>query len=132
MRQTVLSSITAAISTLTQFSVSQELPWSQNGQPLFLKNMKKIYVDRESVEESINIALLNANDIMDQGYTLAVYLAVDAKNTPSQLDLAINKILGAKSGLASGYFGQESDYSLDKQEDVLVYTFEFRATQIQT
>ena len=52
MRSELLSAITAAVSTLTQFAVSQELPWSQNGTPLFRKNLKKIYVDQSHQEQT--------------------------------------------------------------------------------
>ena len=132
MRAQLLATITTAISTLTQFGVSQELPWSQNAQPLYLKNLKKIYVDKERNEEGVLIPLLNADDIYEDVVVAEVYVAMDAKNPPSQLDTLITKILGAKTGLGSQYYGQESDYSQEKQEDVLIYTFEFRANTLTT
>ena len=126
MRTELLSAITTAISTLTQFAVSQELPWSQNGTPLYLKNMKKIYVDRERQEETTLIPTLNGGEVFQDDLITEVYVAVDAKNTPSQLDALITKILGVKSTINVVNFGSESDYTVDKQEDVLIYTFEFR------
>lgn len=132
MRAALLQTITTAISTLTQFGVSTELPWSQNNLPLYLKNLKKVYVDRERNEEDVLIPLLNADDIYEDTVVAEVYVAVDAKNPPSQLDNLITKILGAKTGLGSQYYGPESDYSQEKQEDVLIYTFEFRANTLTT
>jgi hypothetical protein len=126
MRTELLSAITTAVSTLTQFAVSQELPWSQNGTPLYLKNMKKIYVDRAQQEETTLIPTLNGNEVFQDDLITEVYVAVDAKNTPSQLDALITKILGVKSTINVVNFGSESDYTVDKQEDVLIYTFEFR------
>ena len=126
MRTQLLSAITSATSTLTQFAVSQELPWSQNGTPLYLKNMKKIYVDRERQEETMLIPTLNGGEVFQDDLIAEVYVAVDAKNTPSQLDNLITKILGAKYTINVVNFGSESDYTVDKQEDVLIYTFEFR------
>ena len=126
MRTELLSAITTAISTLTQFAVSQELPWSQNGTPLYLKNMKKVYVDRAQQEETTLIPTLNGNEVFQDDLITEVYVAVDAKNTPSQLDNLITKILGVKSTINVVNFGSESDYTVDKQEDVLIYTFEFR------
>jgi hypothetical protein len=61
-----------------------------------------------------------------------VYLAVDAKNPPSQLDSVISKILSTKASTGIVNFGNESDYTVDKQEDVLTYTFEFRLNQATT
>jgi hypothetical protein len=126
MRTQLLSAITSATSTLTQFAVSQELPWEQNGTPLYLKNMKKIYVDRERQEETMLIPTLNGGEVFQDDLIAEVYVAVDAKNTPSQLDNLITKILGAKYTINVVNFGSESDYTVDKQEDVLIYTFEFR------
>ena len=126
MRTQLLSAITTAVSTLTQFAVSQELPWEQNGSPLYLKNMKKIYVDRPKQEETTLIPTLNGGEVFQDDLIAEVFVAVDAKNTPSQLDNLITKILSAKSTINVVNFGSESDYTVDKQEDVLIYTFEFR------
>jgi len=129
MRTQLLSAITTAISTLTQFAVSQELPWEQNGLPLFRKNMKKIYVDRTQQEETTLIPVLDGNDVFQDDLITQVFVAVDAKNTPTQLDALISKILATKSTISVVNFGLESDYTVDKQEDVLIYTFEFRLNQ---
>ena len=129
MRTQLLSAITTAISTLTQFAVSQELPWEQNGLPLFRKNMKKVYVDRTQQEETTLIPVLDGNDVFQDDLITQVYVAVDAKNTPTQLDALISKILATKSTISVVNFGLESDYTVDKQEDVLIYTFEFRLNQ---
>jgi len=129
MRTELLSAITTAISTLTQFAVSQELPWEQNRLPLFRKNMKKIYVDRTQQEETTLIPVLDGNDVFQDDLITQVFVAVDAKNTPTQLDALISKILATKSTISVVNFGLESDYTVDKQEDVLIYTFEFRLNQ---
>jgi len=132
MRTELLSAITTAISTLTQFAVSTELPWEQNGTPLYRKNMKKVYVDRERREETTLIPTLNGDEVFQIDLISEVYLAVDAKNPPSQLDSVITKILSAKSSTGIVNFGTESDYTVDKQEDVMIYTFEFRLNQATT
>ena len=132
MRTELLSAVTTAVSTLTQFAVSSELPWEQNGTPLYLKNLKKVYVDREKQEQSTLIPTLDGNDVFQNDLICEVYVACDAKNTPSQLDNLISKILGAKNSTGIVNFGFESDYTLDKREDVLIYTFEFRLNQATT
>ena len=131
MRAQLLSAITSATSTLTQFAVSQELPWEQDGNPLYLKNKKKIYVDKEYREEKTLIAVLGGKNILQDDIITNAYLAVDAKNQPTQLDSVITKILGAKDSTGINTFLVESDYTADKQEDVLVYTFEFRLSTIK-
>lgn len=132
MRTQLLSAITTAVSTLTQFAVASELPWEQNGTPLYRKNMKRIYVDSGRVEQSTLLPTLNGGEVFQNDLVTEVYLAVDAKNPPSQLDSAVSKILATKSTIAVVNFGSESDYTVDKQEDVLIYTFEFRLNQATT
>lgn len=132
MRAELLSAITSATSTLTQFAVSSELPWEQGGLPLYRKNMKKIYVDRERMEETTLIPTLNGGEVFQNDLITEVYLAVDAKNPPSQLDSVISKILATKASTGIVNFGNESDYTVDKQEDVITYTFEFRLNQATT
>ena len=132
MRTQLITAITSATSTLTQFAVSSELPFEQGGTPLFLKNKKRIYVDEERREETTLIACLDGQDIYQDDLITNVFLAVDAKNTPSQLDSVVSKILGAKANTGIVNFGVESDYTVDKQEDVLIYTFEFRMNTIIT
>ena len=132
MRTQLLSAITTAVSTLTQFAVSTELPWSQNGTALFRKNMKKIYVDQTYQEQSTIIPTLNGGDVYQNDLTTMVYVTCDAKNPPSQLDTLVSKILNTKDSTGVVNFGTESDYTIDKDEDVLVYTFEFRINQATT
>ena len=132
MRTELKTAITTAISTLTQFVVASELPWEQNGTPLYIKNMKRVYVDLERMEETTLIPTLNGGEVFQNDSICEVYVAVDAKNQPSQLDSLITKILGAKNSTGLVHFGFESDYTLDKQEDVLIYTFEFRLNQATT
>jgi hypothetical protein len=132
MRTELLSAITSATSTLTQFAVASELPWEQNGTALYRKNMKRIYVDEARMEESIMFPTLGGPEIFQNDFITEVFLAVDAKNPPSQLDSAIAKILSAKASTGIISFGVESDYIVDKQEDVMIYTFEFRLNQAIT
>lgn len=130
MRTELLAVLTTALTAQNQFNVSQELPWSQNGQPLYRKNMKYVYVDRDIVEQTTLIPVLSGVDVFQDDYIVNVYLAVDAKNPPSQLDTAISNILAAKNSITLVNFGFESDYTVEKDEDVLIYTFEFRMNTI--
>ena len=125
MRTELLSAIRSTLTSLNQFGVSEELPWQQNGTPLYLKNMKRVYVDREETEETVLIATFTG-DIYSNDVTVNAYLAVDAKNPPSQLDTAIQRILATKNSLGIVNTQVESDYTQEQTEDVLIYTFEFR------
>jgi hypothetical protein len=131
MRAELITAITSATSTLTQFAVSQELPFEQAGTPLYRKNMKKVYIDKEHKEEATLFTVLDGNNILQDNIITNAYVAVDAKNPPTQLDTLITRILSAKDSLNIVNFQAESDYVADKQEDVLVYTFEFRLNTIK-
>ena len=126
MRSQVLSAITTQISTLTQFAVSQELPWSQNAQPLFRKSMKKIYVDNANIEQSVIFPVLSGSDVFSDLYTIPVYVAVDAKNPPSQLPTLLTKILQVRDTAVITAYDKEADYAVEIYEDVQIYTFQFR------
>ena len=132
MRNQLLSAITTAISTLTQFAVSQELPWSQGDLPLFLKNKKRVYVDNPQVEQTTLIPTLSGIDFYQTDQISTVYVSVDAKNPPTQLDNLITQILSARDTTGVINFGAESDYKQELTEDVLTYSFEFRLNTLTT
>jgi hypothetical protein len=132
MRTELLSAITAAVSTLTQFAVSSELPWSQGDLPLYQKNMKRIYVDNPQVEQTTLIPTLSGIDFYRTLQISNVYVTVDAKNPPTQLNNLITKILSARDTTGVVNFGAESDYQQELTEDKLTYTFEFRLETLTT
>jgi hypothetical protein len=126
MRTQLLSYLTTATSTATVKTVS-ELPWNTAGEPLYLKNMKKFYLDEEQIEQSVLIPTLTGQtDVMSNLIRVRGYFAVDAKNQPAGLSTAITTILGAKDRTGVANFGTESDYTTEIQDDVIIYTVEYR------
>jgi hypothetical protein len=125
MRAELLSYLTTATSTAT-IKVVSELPWNTAGEPLYMKNMKKMYLDQTQVTQTTLIPTINSGDFMQNNLTVKGYFAVDAKNQPTGLSQAITTILGAKDKTGISNFGNESDYTTEIQDDVLVYTVEFR------
>jgi hypothetical protein len=126
MRTQLLSYLTTATSTATVKTVS-ELPWNTAGEPLYLKNMKKFYLDEEQIEQSVLIPTLTGQtDVMSNLKRVRGYFAVDAKNQPAGLSTAITTILGAKDRTGVANFGTESDYTTEIQDDVIIYTVEYR------
>jgi hypothetical protein len=126
MRTQLLSYLTTATSTATVKTVS-ELPWNTAGEPLYLKNMKKFYLDEEQIEQSVLIPTLTGQtDVMSNLKRVRGYFAVDAKNQPAGLSTAITTIFGAKDRTGVANFGTESDYTTEIQDDVIIYTVEYR------
>lgn len=132
MRAGILSRLQSQFSTSTVFRVTSELPWSQNNQPLYLKNLKTIYVDQPEQVANPLISTLDFNGVDQLDFSTQIYLAVDAKNPPSALDSAVNTILAAKDFTGVTNFGTESDYTVEINEDVMTYTFEIRINTIST
>ena len=59
------------------------------------------------------------------------YLAVDAKNKPSDLESALVIIGNAKDmSSMSNVFKKEFDYTTEIDKDVIVYTFEYRFSKL--
>jgi hypothetical protein len=125
MRAELLAFLTTATSTATVKTVS-ELPWNTAGEPLYLKNMKKMYLDQTQRVETTLIPTLNGNDVFQRDLIVTGYFAVDAKNEPTGLSQAITTILSAKDRTGITNFGSESDYTTEIQDDVIIYTVEYR------
>jgi hypothetical protein len=126
MRAQLLSYLTS-VTTATSIKVASELPWNTAGEPLYLKNMKRFYLDKEQKAESVMIGVLpGSNDVMQNVTTVRGYLAVDAKNQPTGLDSVVATLLTAKDQTGVGNFGTEADYTTEIQDDVLIYTVEYR------
>ena len=132
MRTELLSAITTAISTLTQFAVSSELPWEQNGVPLYRKNMKRIYVSPDVLTQTAVIPTLDHNNVLQNDTVNQVFVSVDAKNNPSQLPQLITAVLSCRDRTGIVNFITEADHTEETSEDVLTYTFEFRLNSITT
>jgi hypothetical protein len=126
MRAELVSHLTTALSTAT-IKCSSELPWNTAGEPLYLKNMKKFYIDAEQLEQTELIATLPGYDVVNQdAFTVTGYFAVDAKNQPANLTSALTTILNAKNQLGESNLLVQSDYTTEIQDDVLIYTVEYR------
>jgi hypothetical protein len=132
MRTELLTAITQSISTLTQFAVSQELPWEQNGTPLYRKNMKRVYVGPDELTQSSLIPTLDHANVLQNTTVNQVFVSVDAKNNPTQLPELISQVLSARDKTGIVNFVTEADYTQERSEDVLTLTFEFRLNAITT
>lgn len=123
MRAELLSYLTTATSTATIKTVS-ELPWNTAGEPLYLKNMKRFYLDEEQVEQSILIPVLpGSDDVLQDTTSVTGYFACDAKNKPSGLSSSLTTILDAKNRIGVSAI---SSYTTEIQDDVIIYTIVYQ------
>ena len=113
-------------------AVSQELPWIESGRPLYVKNPRRVYVDRPVRDEQTVITTLdNSIRAVERTTTIRAYVSVDAKTQPSGFETAITNISGLKT---NAVFGSqvvcECNISQDFEEDLLITEFEFQFKEL--
>ena len=124
-RDTLLAKLQTVIASYSQFSASSELPFVAGGTPLHIKNMKTLYLDEQQDEISDFILTLDKRDIDQTETTMRVYVAVDAKNKPSQTDSMLSAIQAARSVIAP-VVGSDATLTTEIQDDIIVYSVEYR------
>lgn len=124
MRQDIIAYLKQL--NLKNYKVSDELPFKPNGTELFIKNVKKIYVDVEQVEQTAFIPLLRDGDIDQEVTTIRVYFTTDAKQLPTDYSQVIQLIRMAKDSIvvAKG-FRKDATSTSEYVDDLLLTTVEF-------
>lgn len=118
---------------LGSYSLTQELPWTSNGQPLYLKNPKRIYVDVAEFTDEPLVETMDGIKISNDVTSVKVYFSNDAKILPSNYDELIANLKLAKNiNTTTGYRTRECVISKSFQEDLLVTELEFRFTKLTT
>lgn len=131
MRQEVIDYINSL--PLGGYLSTEEIPWTDNGTPLYLKNLKKIYVDNaEYVSENL-ISTLGTLQINQETTSIRIYLANDAKTIPSNYDTLISDLKAAKDiTTIEGLHRREVDVNVTYENDIMVTELEVRFIKIST
>lgn len=131
MRQEVLDYINSL--ALGGYLLTEELPWTSDGVPLYVKNLKKIYVSNtEYVSEPI-VATLSGFNISNEQQITRIYFANDAKQIPANYEDLIVDLKAAKDiTTVSGVKRREVDVTTSFEEDVLVTEVAVRFTKLTT
>lgn len=131
MRQQVLDYINTL--SLGGFLLTEEIPWSDNDVPLYIKNLKKIYVDNTEYVSTPVIQTLSALSISNEETISKIYLANDAKTVPANYDILIADLQLAKDiTTVEGVRTRECDVSVSYQDDVMITEIEIRLTRLKT
>lgn len=124
MRSQILTYLTANLTG--SIKPSQELPWSEGNNPLYLKNMKRVYLDEPNTEVDELVPTFES-DVLQKITTVRGFLAVDAKNRNADLDTALATLATAKDvNTITDSFRKEFDYTTSIDGAVIVYEFEYR------
>lgn len=119
--------------SLGGFALSQDLPWTADGAPLYLKNPKRIYVDVVEYENEPLISTLSGVIITNEVSIIRAYFACDAKQLPSNYETLIRDLKTAKDMTTiTGVQNRQVSVLTEFQIDLLVTTLEYRFTKLST
>lgn len=114
-------------------TVSTELPWVDNTVPLYLKNLKKVYIDTDNVEIEPFIQALNGLNITNEITSVKLYFACDAKVLLPNYDDIVTELKSVKNiTTITGVQRRECVVSTSTETDVLVTELEYRFTKLLT
>lgn len=131
MRTELLTALTNLLNT-TGIAVSTELPWNTGNEPLYLKNMKRVYLGPEQRVDEDLIPILNGNNVKRRQLIVRGYLAIDAKNQPAGINNALSAIESARDATVFGQsYERFVEYTTEITGDVMVYTVEYKFRTIE-
>lgn len=129
MRTELLTYLTAQLTA--SIKTSEELPWSEGTNPLYMKNARRVYLDEPNTDQTELFPTLGSLTINARVTTVRWYLSVDAKNRNADLDSAIT-ILGSAKDITTitGVFQRQFDYTTTIENDRVIYEGEYRFTNL--
>jgi hypothetical protein len=125
MRQEVFDYINTL--SLGTFLLTEESPWSENNVPLYIKNLKKIYVDNTQYTNAPLISTLNGLNINSEEMTSSIYFANDAKTLPANYEDVVLDLKAAKdlTGL-EGITSRVSEVTVTYEDDIMITQIDVR------
>jgi hypothetical protein len=119
--------------TIGSFTVTNKLPWMDNGAPLYHHNKKHIYVDTPETAQSAVFDAMNGAGTVDETTTVKVYFVCDAKQLPSNYENLVEAIKPVRLLFGTaGYTQRLCQVNNDYIADSLLTTFEFSYKKLIT
>lgn len=129
MRTELLTYLTAQLTGTIK--TSQELPWTEGNDALYLKNARRVYLDEPNTEQTEFLPTLGSLTINARITTVRWYLSMDAKNRNADLDSAITTLGSAKDiTTITGVWQRQFDYTTTIENDRIIYEGEYRFTNL--
>lgn len=129
MRQEVLDYVQGL--NLGTYIVSTELPWVDNAVPLYVKNLKKIYIGVDEYEVTPIIATLSGVNITEDTNIVRIYFANDAKQIPPNYEDVVSQLRTTKNiNITTGYNRREVNVTTSFDSDKLITELELRFIKI--
>lgn len=129
MRTDIIDYFTA--NKVSGYTLTEELPWDNQGNPLYLKNFKRIYVDSDQVAQEPLIDVLNGPGIVNENTTVTAYVTTDAKNQPSNYATMVSTFKNARLDTdIAGVTQRATQVSTEFVGDAQVTRFDFSFTKL--
>jgi len=125
MRTDVISYIQGL--NLGTYIASNELPFNESGVPLYIKNLKKVYVNVDQFTFDPILYTLNGVNIIEETTVVTIFFANDAKSIPPNYDDVVSQLKAAKDILpTAGYNRRQASVQTSYDTDKLVTEIELR------
>lgn len=116
---------------IVSYKTSEELPFSNSGIPMYLKNMKCIYVDNKITTTETLMPILSGVNVEVDIDTIRIYLSNDAKKLPPDYSTLQSLIRDLKEKITGNYYKRECVVELSYENDIALTTFEFKLYKIK-
>ena len=132
MRQEILDYING-LGLGSSFTTTNDLPYDASGNPLYLQNVRKIYVDNEQVTTEPLVTALDGPVIDNEVTSVSIYFSADAKQLPANYNTLVADLKKAKNiTTISGIHRREMDVTTEYQGDLIVNALEIRFNKVIT
>lgn len=106
---------------LEGLAISTDLPFDESNTPLYTKNIKRIYVDREQFSSEPVIQTLGGVNINNETTSVTVFFAVDAKTPLTSYNTVVSTIKGVKDiTTVAGVHTRSATVETEYQNDLLI------------
>lgn len=131
MRQVIYDYLSGQ--SLGSARLTDNLPWEDNGAPLYRHNKKYVYVDTANTAQTPLFDAFDNTGTVDEVTTVRVYFVNDAKILPPDYDETVETIKGARTATGTeGYIQKLCQVSTEFFEDSLITTLEFSFRRLLT
>ena len=118
---------------LKSVSLSNELPYQANGQDLYLKNKKTIYVDVAQSNQDAVTDTFNGKGAVNELTTVSIYFVNDAKKVLPDYDNIVTQLKGARTATGTEEYIQKlCQVTVSYDEDAMVTELGFSFRKLIT
>jgi hypothetical protein len=133
MRTAIVNYFTKIAKSLQPLTVVEGLPWVENGQPLYYKNKRHIYVDLDQLIQTTALNALDGSGATDEQTTVRAYFVTDAKQPIPNYETIVSLMTQARNTTEiTGVIQRLCRVSTRMDLDQVVTEFEFSFVRLTT